>query len=61
MWQDLESQPKEPEVALSQGHGPSSVHDDDDDDLYFAAAGSTSALAGWGGNYTGSWGPSDLP
>ncbi|KAG1773361.1 hypothetical protein EV702DRAFT_1048272 [Suillus placidus] len=63
MWQDSESQPKEPEVALHQGDGPSSAQDDDDDDddLYFNAAGSTSALAGWGGNYTGSWGPSDLP
>jgi hypothetical protein len=63
MWQDSVSQAKEPEVGLLQGDGPSSTQDDDDDDLYFNAAGSssTSALAGWGGHYTGSWGPSDLP
>ncbi|KAG2347330.1 hypothetical protein BDR05DRAFT_945105 [Suillus weaverae] len=46
MWQDSESQPKEPEVALHQGDGPSSVQDDDDDDLYFNVAVLVSHLIG---------------
>ncbi|KAG2069940.1 hypothetical protein BDR04DRAFT_1118754 [Suillus decipiens] len=54
IWQNSKSQAKESEVALHQGDGPSSMQYDDDDDLYFNAAGSTGALAGWAGNYTGS-------
>ncbi|KAG2070134.1 hypothetical protein BDR04DRAFT_1118636 [Suillus decipiens] len=54
IWQNSESQAKESEVALHQGDRPSSMQDDNDDDLYFNVAGSTSALVGWAGNYTGS-------